>query len=469
MEPDKYRELYLKYLQKNRKIELKNNIQNICYTEHKIIKYDLSKIFNSQSNYKEFIEYDIGDKKYQLPKFIIIEENIVNETAKHIKFEFYKIINQGSYGVVCLYKNSINEAFVIKKGKIDSDINIINYLKKLNICLFSYVNSKYISNFLIMEYMDGNLRDIVSKTKFNINLSFEQIIDIISILIYDFICLTQNKLIYTDIKLENILYRCNNDNTFSVILADIGSIINMNLDNKDSALATYPPANRIIKSDDNIKNGIFYNPNEKDVVWGVGIIILDLMKINVFKYKYDKTEKYYQKLNNLQKDIEADINSAIYKYFHYCNELMFIIKRTLEIDEDKRINLSELLEYVLQIKDKINMQQQHLHQTQTQLESQKHLESQISDKYIFIPQKEEIKLEIESGVKSAVSSFGNLDDNQQTPQQQHKGDIFRKDSLESNDSEENIVIINTNNNRVKKSKSDILEQKSNEVIIDDLK
>jgi serine/threonine protein kinase len=359
---------FLKYLAKNNKLLFDSKTKIICEPTYNYSykKYDISKISTVEADYINTIPYQTPSQKYFLPKTITIyekyekyqKEDDEDDNYHSSKFNFIKKIGEGSYGGVFLYVNNKNDAFVIKYGDIKDDSSIIKYLKKHNICLSSFVPSIFIDNFYIMELMDGTLSDLSSRFQIN-NLNVDQVLKISYYLVNDLECLAKNNLFYTDIKAFNVLYSCNNDDTYSIVLADIGSTANMNNVSKSIvAVATYPPANRIVKTNENknIMNGVFNNPNDKDVVWGIGILIFYLFGINVKKYDYVNSVEYVSYLGALDNDITKDIATIIEYLQIYTNitysilqKLVHMFNMILEFDETKRINLSNLKQILLDI------------------------------------------------------------------------------------------------------------------------
>jgi serine/threonine protein kinase len=154
--------------------------------------------------------------------------------------------------------------------------------------------------FIIMEYMDGTLEDYI---KNNSNLSYDIIKKILADISAQIYCISKYDLMYTDIKMANILYKCNKSNKIiDFTLGDLGGITNKankNADNK--AIATFPAPERCIEN-----CGVFLDPNEKDVVWSLGIMFLSMIGYNTYKYNFED-------LMNLKKggNIENLINESL--------------------------------------------------------------------------------------------------------------------------------------------------------------
>lgn len=266
-----------------------NNRNGLC---NNIESLDVSKIFSVRF---ENIKFLPGKKSAtennppQIPYFEHIHVNHRIYTAK-------SMVGHGSSGIVLVYKNKDmvgrDVGFTVKFGNVESDISILQYIKTRNICGTAYVNSHYVKYnsengyCIIMDYMDGTLGKYLN----NNNLDYSTIIKIFTKIVSQLYCLSKYNLYYTDIKSANILYKCNkganpNDScTIDILLGDIGSIVNMNYaDTADIiATATFPPLDRC----DEGGCGRFHNANEKDVVWGCGILLLDMLRCDIKFYSF---------------------------------------------------------------------------------------------------------------------------------------------------------------------------------------
>ena len=115
-----------------------------------------------------------------------------------------------------------------------------------------------------MDLMDGTLYDLVKK-----KLSIHEILDIIYILADNLECLNKLGKVYTDLKSANVLYKCYKNNKLKVSLGDLGSICNRG----GSESSTYPPPEFTFPQGKK-------NCQESTMVWGLGIILLELLGIN---------------------------------------------------------------------------------------------------------------------------------------------------------------------------------------------
>ena len=268
--------------------------------------YDISSISSVITDIKDYQELK---KDNTLPGIMYFKEIGINGKI----FLAKDVIGQGSSGLIVSYVNEeegnkTKYGIVIKYGRIQDDIDILSYIKTRNICQTAYVNSmvntfQYNDEkraFIIMEYMDGTLENYL---KNNRDLSYDVIKKIFTDLAAQFYCFSRYELMYTDIKLANILYKCNKngkDNFIDFTLGDLGSMTNTNMNNE--GIATFPPPERCVED----SCGVFLNPDEKDVIWSLGILILTIIGYNTLKYSY----RDFLKLKK-DNDVEALINDSL--------------------------------------------------------------------------------------------------------------------------------------------------------------
>jgi serine/threonine protein kinase len=324
---------YLKYIKKNGGGKILNIVENI------LLNQDDNRVLCK--NQKIFDIQNITHAEQRGNNFFVNDE----------LFIFQRRIAFGAYGSVCEYKNEKNEYIIIKLSKNDDeedlkqDIVILNYMKHNNICDNIYVKSYIVSkSAIIMDYMDDNLEKCV-------NLPINQKILIFEEVVKHIYCLEKANLYYTDIKLQNILYKCNNDGSINIILGDIGSIVNGNvLKLKYGGIATYPPPefnDGLVRLNRNINFRITFN---RSIVWSLGITFLVLFGINKLKYFYDwKHDKIPLKMQ--VSEIPRDINMVhnildrgieYPEHLQKNSDLIFIIHNILSIDPEERMSLDEL-------------------------------------------------------------------------------------------------------------------------------
>jgi len=192
-----------------------------------------------------------------------------------------KFISKGAYGKVYEYSNNSNIRVAIKSFKYsnDNELKIIEKLNKLNInCntinarLLNMGNSPNIKKFAIMNIMSGGLNKMNGKLNIkNIYLIIKQIAEHLK-------CLNKNKLSYTDLKSDNILFKCIDNKEITTVLGDLGSICNRNSYN----MCTWLPW-------DQKKTRGKPKCSESTMVWCLGVVLLELLNysnINIFSWKY---------------------------------------------------------------------------------------------------------------------------------------------------------------------------------------
>src|SRR3989344_754119 len=226
---------------------------------------------------------------------------------------FYKVrtIANGSYGKVNAYKNNNDEYIAIKSSisndheQLNDEYNILQYLIEHNICKNVYVPSKSfkINNkiYIIMEYMSGTLGEYVTHFYNTPNLKYYNILPIILEICLSIVkliyCLAHHKLYYTDLKLNNILIRCDSNvakhlNITKIYLAlcDLGSIVNYNnIEKQQLWSTTFPPPNyfQFYPSKSHLEIDIIPNRDNylkqfdtQDLSWIVGVNLAIILGLN---------------------------------------------------------------------------------------------------------------------------------------------------------------------------------------------
>jgi len=285
-----------RFLLNNNKNRKKINIKKkVSKSSDKSIE---NKIFTNECKKNKNIEY------VNLDKFKLIPDNICsnrpigeadifkiskgwNETIffsldyENTPICKSKFISKGAYGKVYEYSNNSNIRVAIKSFKYsnDNELKIIEKLNKLNInCntinarLLNMGNSPNIKKFAIMNIMSGGLNKMNGKLNIkNIYLIIKQIAEHLK-------CLNKNKLSYTDLKSDNILFKCIDNKEITTVLGDLGSICNRNSYN----MCTWLPW-------DQKKTRGKPKCSESTMVWCLGVVLLELLNysnINIFSWKY---------------------------------------------------------------------------------------------------------------------------------------------------------------------------------------
>lgn len=294
---------------KNTDINLNNINKSYKNNNNRKYKYDYC------NKYKNVEEVDLN--KIKLTK---IGDDYCHKNSKDYYFDStktYKIvydnidlcnvkyISEGAYGTVYMYYNKKGNYKVAVKNYFESDDDEINIYKLLlksgidcNIVNMKIIEYRpFISKYYvgIMDYMHGSLSDLNGKLTKSI---FLKVIKDIAISLK---CLNDNNMSYTDLKTSNILYKCTSGK-IKITLGDIGSICRAG----DYNSCTWLPI-------EYYKTGGFPKCNESSMVWGLGVIILELLDFNVDYFHF----------TNIRKFKEDDIKiSHIYIYKKYYIPIM---------------------------------------------------------------------------------------------------------------------------------------------------
>tara|TARA_X000000950_G_C13913998_1_gene660134 strand:- start:1099 stop:2349 length:1251 start_codon:yes stop_codon:yes gene_type:complete len=289
-------------------ISSNKSYKNKNKTEH---KYDYCKKFKNVEevdlNKIELtkIDDDIKCKKHSKNDYFDSTKTYKITYNKKIDLCNIKYINEGTYGTVFMYSNKKGNYKVAVKNYFESDDDEINIYKLLikkgidcnivNIKVIEYRSffSKYYVG--IMDYMHGSLSDLNGKLTKGI---FLKVIKDISLALK---CLKDKDMAYTDLKTSNILYKCTSGK-IKITLGDIGSICRAG----DYNSCTWLPI-------EYYKTGGFPKCNESSMVWGLGVIILELLNFKVDYFHFSNIENFK----------EDDIkNSHIYIYKKYYIPIM---------------------------------------------------------------------------------------------------------------------------------------------------
>lgn len=281
------------------------------------------------------------DKVYKIPITVTFNDDDT--------YTFRRMIGQGSYGAVLQYHDDRNDKFVVVKvGKIDGDIQIANDLNRRktrcnDMIVPTIVRGYEDEELLIMDSFHGDLtmvRDQIFKlSKINREKAAEHIISVFYQIVNSINCLFEAGFVYTDIKLQNFLYKKTKDNNYFVVIGDIGSAYPEIKKDEAYMIFTFPPF-------ENKKDlGMIHEEevSDKSLVWGLGIIFIDLLLV------FSPNKLYHLYIHsNMENMTEIEHNKFVKlvtetNKFKNMNDL---IRKMLEIDLDKRIGLKELLGYM---------------------------------------------------------------------------------------------------------------------------
>lgn len=246
--------------------------------------------------------------------------------------EDVKFLSSGSYGEV--YKFSRNDfAIAIKTYKLadDDEIGVINMLEKKKIPC-EIVNSKLlkVGNRYIcaMELMAGAL------SKMNGKLKIDNNVRCIKSIAKHLKCLNDHGLSYTDLKCDNVLFKCIDKKNIKTVLGDIGGICKRG----QMHISTWTPWE--------YRNEVGHvKCCEQTMVWCLGVILTELFGTsttifywdNIYKYDIETLKGYietvcrYKRLNDVYVD-KAKRHSLEQLY-----------KDMLDLNPKKRIKLKDII------------------------------------------------------------------------------------------------------------------------------
>ena len=196
---------------------------------------------------------------------------IYNVDGKNIVLNKAQYISKGSYGSVYrLFNESHRISIAMKKMEDpnDNEYKIIKKLQKDGIGC-DILNVKVLTipgkgKMIFSDFYNGSLYELMGK------LNFSSILNIIKQLVSNLLCLYNNGYVYTDLKPDNILYKCVSDKHFKITIGDLGSICKKNSTN----ISTYLPWDQRNEQPYQIRC------KESSVVWGLGILFMLLIAIN---------------------------------------------------------------------------------------------------------------------------------------------------------------------------------------------
>ena len=249
---------------------------------------------------------------------------------KTLPLKFQKLLGEGSYGRVDQYTDASGKYNVALKTlykKDDKEIKILDKLEKKNIDC-NILSSKLLKgvkySYVISELYSSSLNDIDLLK----SLSFEIKIAIIVQLAGDLLCLYNNGFPYTDIKAENTLYKCLSNGKFKITLGDIGSIC---LDKFDG-ISTFPPWE--------YKNGNNVKCEQKQIVWGLGILLLFLLYNNLNLYPF-----YWEDITNIT---ESTMKQYIKMYLSDSSIMNYILPGKID-DRGNAVTLNRVISGMLRL------------------------------------------------------------------------------------------------------------------------
>ena len=295
-------------------------------------------IFIKNCSNSKIIE-DININKITLlnEKSNISKKNYKIMYDKNTELGKIKFLSKGTYGEVHSYSNGKQINIAIKRyfNKKDDEIKVIRLLKKLNVSC-EIVNCKLLKqdkNYMAaMDLMNGPLSNIKFYKQSDLNsLSPQNILKVIKTIAKHLQCLNEKNLSYTDLKAANILYKCLPNKQIKIVLGDVGGICKKGQQNASTWL---PWEARYLHG--------FPRCNEQTMVWCLGVVLIELSKLNTDNF-------YWDNIKNLN---QTKILKSIYKACFEVKKLNMqnckinpelLLKQMLELDLKKRITLKNII------------------------------------------------------------------------------------------------------------------------------
>lgn len=260
---------------------------------------------------KVFYDYHNLDKEIILNKYIplTVEEAIeVLQSDEIENFRAYVTYEQGENILFFISKEKIPRIFVVKrdidrKDRYSNEKKILEKITKdlsdechkvLNIGRAENIDGVDV---IVMEYFDGNLAEIVS------DLYEDERREILGKVVVALECFDSKNLAYTDLKLEQVLFRQKDDSFYDIKLTDF-EVTNIE-NSSDTILMTYKIPDKYYRR----KN---FSPYiDLYVVWGLVVFVLSLWTFSSIRQEKNirkllgkprKLFKYLEKIT-LPKDV----------------------------------------------------------------------------------------------------------------------------------------------------------------------
>ena len=226
----------------------------------------------------------------------------------NIIFRYFKEGEEksGGFGKVITYKSNETKQLVAAKiGHIDCDIKYNKILIDNNICLDRMTIGKDIrsknNHIFFMNYAEYDLSEVMYK------LNLQEKLKIVKDIIDTLKCLYDKGYYFIDLKLNNILFYCKNNNQFKIMFGDIGGIIT--LDDTNNFTSTYKnTCNTYIKK-------YFYEKDPKKYILYIMNISFVITILYLLCPDTDKQNYIKDVLSQIHLDIvKFDNNSKVYEW-----------------------------------------------------------------------------------------------------------------------------------------------------------
>jgi hypothetical protein len=175
-----------------------------------------------------------------------------------------KELDRGKHGVVSLYSDGKIEIVIKKCREDDFEIKLLNHSDFFQTC--GVVAAKHLGNYegmayIAMDKLDGTLEEYIEQEKEAGRYTLDKVYEIIEVVSKMLICLSEEEFFYTDIKIENIMFKKGPE--LRLYLVDIGSICT---EESNLIFTTFQPP--LIDCGDSV------------VTWGLLILFLRLITDN---------------------------------------------------------------------------------------------------------------------------------------------------------------------------------------------
>ena len=254
-----------------------------------------------------------------MPNFrIIVTDEDLNDL---FVLMWNKPLGSGNYGEVVYYYDEENNVEICVKqekqsqfyeGGIEEEISEILIENGCNSIPVKYVKNDMGIHYYVMEVGTGDLFKMLRNTEFSSN-QLKQICEEIR---KQLLCLWSNGFVYTDLKIDNILFKCNSKNNFSVHLADLGSAV---INNIGEFISSFKPPEYIFEGLERDSNKI--------LCWNLGMLMLQITSVLNKQNKRFNSINITLRLENCSmdpnpenfKDLEQYLDEAceiVGNYFH---------------------------------------------------------------------------------------------------------------------------------------------------------
>lgn len=217
------------------------------------------------------------------------------------EFEFKSLIGLGAYGKILLYQSKkTEECFVLKLTMDDNEVQMITHIKRKGVdCELLGVYYKFristtdrFCHLILCKAMVGDLYKFISKNEMSFDDKIRLMIDITE----KVLCLQKYGLYYTDMKLQNVLYTCENG-IIKTYLGDLGSIFFRG----SKCIVTFIPfADR---------NNESITVSDSAIVWSLNATLLQLFKSA--ESLYYKNIKNYKDISELKKVVMSNLGKNV--------------------------------------------------------------------------------------------------------------------------------------------------------------